>query len=214
MKIIVSKDQPPPHIGGVLYWERCNNPFDPGIIAAAIESEGFKVVKSPLARPVDGWLAIEWGENPVGFYSDGMMFDCEGSEQAAYHFTDVGPSGHRIAERALNSLQNARWFQSHGYILVRVGYNSRTVIEKVASIDCHAIIMHTADVDAFGAEFATVPLARTPESPQPSINSKPLFIVPETTEPPMRAALEEPGEFIVVMKRHGLKPKGTISEFE
>lgn len=215
MKITVSKDQPPPYVGGVLYWERSVNPFDPGIIAAAIESEGFKVAKTAHGRPAEGWLAIEWSENPVGFYSDGMVLDCESEEQAAYHFTEVGPCGHRIAERALTTLENARWYQAHGYILVRHTYSSREVIGQAALIDCHALILSHADMEAFAYEFATVQYKQHEVKPSgSSINAKPVFIVPADDPPENKRRQLAEGEFIAVMKRHGLKPKGTISEFE
>lgn len=213
MKYTVSKDQPPPYIPGVQYWERSVDPSNPGLLVAAMQAEGLMPLeKFDKSLAATGWAAIEWTENVVGFFPDGHEFETD--EAPEYHFTDVGPSGHLIAERALNSLQNARWYQSHGNILVRVGYNSRTVIEKTALIDCLAIIMHTEDVERFAAEFATVQYKRHELSPAPNINSKPLFIVSEKPEPPNRPALEGAGEFIVVMRRHGLKPKGTISEFD
>lgn len=213
MKYLISSDQPPPYMNGVHYWERSRDPFGPDALYEAFESvglsRGMKVVQKPQQT---GWLAIEWGENPVGFFADGSII--ESDEPADYHFTEIGPSGLRIAERALTSLENARWFQSHGNILVRVGYNSRTVIERAGLVDCLAIIMHEDDVEKFAADFAMVQYPRHELTPPPSINGKPLFIAPAVTEPPNRPALDGPGEFIVVMRRHGQKPKGTISEFD
>lgn len=213
-KLIVGEDRPPPYMHGVLYWERSVDPFNPGLLAAAMQAEGLQVGKVDPKPAASGWLAIEWGENPVGFFSDGHMVEYESDEPQDYHFTDVGPSGHRIAERALNSLENARWFQSHGYILKRHVFSHAAVIEQTALIDCHAIILHEQDLAKFVERFATVQYKRHDLSPPPNINGKRLFEAPSVTEPPMRAPIDKPGEFITVVKRHGLKPKGTVSEFE
>lgn len=219
MKYTVSNEQPPPYLEGVQYWERSIDPSNPGLMAAALKVEGIRTPEYKGPPPSRGWLAIEWTENPVGFYADGAEFEAD--EKPEYHFTEVGPSGHRIAERALNCLKHARWYQSHGYILVRTGYTSRTVIEKTALIDCHAIIMNQEDMEKFSAEFATVQYKRHEEKPTGnSINAKPLFIVPSKNDSIWGADAAkklrelQDDEFIVVMRRHGLKPKGTVSEFD
>lgn len=219
MKYTVSNEQPPPYLEGVQYWERSVDPSNPGLLAAALQAEGIRTPKYDGPAPAQGWMAIEWTENPVGFFPDGHEFEADVAPE--YHFTDVGPSGHRIAERALNCLRHARWYQSHGYILVRVGYNSRTVIEKTALIDCHAIIMNEADMEKFAAEFATMQYKRHEVKPTGnSINAKPLFIVPSANNSiwndnvAMKLRELQDDEFMVVMKRHGLKPKGTVSEFD
>lgn len=213
MNYVVSSDQPPPYLGGVMYWERGGDPFNPGLLAAALAAEGLNAGKVNSPPVAQGWMAIEWGENPVGFLPDGHVFEADVKPE--YHFTEVGPCGHRIAERALTSLENARWFQSHGNILVKHTYASRVVIGQAALIDCLAIIMHKRDMDAFASEFATVQYKAHEVKPEGnSINAKPVFVYdPEDYDPQKRIPLAD-GEFITVMRRHGLKPKGTISEFD
>lgn len=213
MKYVVSAKCPPPYCPGIAYWERSVDPSNPGLLFAAMKAEGLKVPKDAGPPPAQGWLGIEWTENPIGFIPDGHVFEADVKPE--YHFTEVGPCGHRIAERALTSLENARWFQSHGNILVKHTYASRVVIGQAALIDCLAIIMHKRDMDAFASEFATVQYKAHEVKPEGnSINAKPVFVYdPEDYDPQKRIPLAD-GEFITVMRRHGLKPKGTISEFD
>lgn len=213
MKYKLSSENPPPYGFGVQYWERSGDPFNPGLLAAALAAEGYQSTVKDTTPQKQGWMGIEWSENPIGFLPDGHEVEVE--EMPAYHFTDVGPCGHRIAERALTTLENARWYQAHGYILVRHTYSSREVIGQAALIDCHALILSHADMEAFAYEFATVQYKQHEVKPSgSSINAKPVFIVPADDPPENKRRQLAEGEFIAVMKRHGLKPKGTISEFE
>lgn len=212
MKYVISANCPPPYCPGVAYWERSVDPSNPGLLFAAMKAEGLKVPKDVGPPPAQGWLGIEWTENPIGFICDGDEFDID--EAPAYNIFPEGPSGHPIAERALTTLENARWFQSHGYKLVRHPYSSREVIGQAALIDCHALILSHEDMQSFAAEFATVQYKHHEEKPEGnSINAKPVFIVP-TVQDPAKCRMLDPGTFTTVMLRHGLKPKGTISVFE
>lgn len=213
MKYKVNAENPPPYCPGVQYWERSGDPFNPGLLAAALEAEGIRSPIKDTAPQKQGWMAIEWTENPVGFIPDDHEVEAEVMPE--YHFTDEGPCGHRIAERALTSLENARWYQAHGYLLKRHVYSSREVIGQAALIDCHAIILSHADMEAFAYEFATVQYKHHEVKPTgSSINAKPVFIVPAGEPEANKRRMLAEGEFITVVKRHGLKPKGTISEFD
>ena len=64
-------EKTPPPFFMCAYFERSCNPFDSAIIAEAL---GGKKVKE---KPETGWMAIDWGENAVGFKPDGTFFDCD-----------------------------------------------------------------------------------------------------------------------------------------
>ena len=61
-------EKTPPPFFMCAYFERSCNPFDPAIIAEALGGEKVKV------KPETGWMAIDWGENAVGFTPDGTFF--------------------------------------------------------------------------------------------------------------------------------------------
>ena len=207
---LVSAENPPSYgLGHEVYWERSVDPFSRAAIQAAFQAEGLNMGTKVFDEPQrSGWMAIEWAENPVGFVPDG--YECWVDVMPEYHFTDEGPSGHRIAERALNSLENARWYQSHGYVLTKRIYSEAELIKLSRVPDCHAIIMHEDDVLEFSESLFAVNEDCIVSA---SINSKPLFVSPTYTPESNKRQPVLKGEFIAVMKRHGLKPKGTVSEF-
>lgn len=109
--MIVSDTLPPPMSYGVCYWERSPDPF---------HADAFKGVDLPPntevlviggePRPVttksrgNGWLAIDWCENPVGFVPDGTAIDQESTQE----FTIApGPHGNLVAyPKDLSSLSD------------------------------------------------------------------------------------------------------------
>lgn len=78
MSYTIGPDAPPPFTGRADYYERSNDPFH---VSATEHVEGTAlfiggaVYTSEPRR--NGWMAIDYCENAVGFYPDGMVMDCE-----------------------------------------------------------------------------------------------------------------------------------------
>jgi hypothetical protein len=113
MKVIVSETQPPPDPHKYLgtYWERSADPWHPEAFANVDKSkksfvwigfiEGkFGKVGSELnltgagyGKRKEGWMAIDWCENAIGFIADGTEVD---APKVRYDFRE-GPFGHLCA---------------------------------------------------------------------------------------------------------------------
>ena len=86
MSYLVSKDCPP-HFGpSVNYWERSLDPFHADAFKGVAEQigKGCEVVLACIGGQIDispkrreGWMAIDWIENPIGFVPDGTEQDGE-----------------------------------------------------------------------------------------------------------------------------------------
>ena len=99
MSYIVSATKPPIAQGGVAYWERSTDPFHISAINAALQPAKHKAALliggtiDQSEKAGDGWLAIDWIENPVGFVHDG--FEQQGEERE--FIIQPGPYKHLCA---------------------------------------------------------------------------------------------------------------------
>jgi hypothetical protein len=99
MSYIVSAVKPPIASGGVAYWERSTDPFHFSAIEAALQPAKHTVALliggtiDQLDQAREGWLAIDWIENPVGFVPDG--YEQQGEEHV--FIIQPGPYKHLCA---------------------------------------------------------------------------------------------------------------------
>lgn len=82
MSYVVSKDIPPPmSYPGVWYYERSGDPFHVSAFEGTPNNQtmllvgGGKINNAPTQRR--GWMAIDYCENPVGFFEDGYVAECD-----------------------------------------------------------------------------------------------------------------------------------------
>lgn len=88
-----SASTPPPVKGmmGCVYWERTPDPFHADAFKGT-ELDPLYTLQSSTPR-AQGWMAIDWCENPVGWVADGTEFQVE-----APSFTfEQGPCSHLCA---------------------------------------------------------------------------------------------------------------------
>lgn len=70
----ISEDHPPQIDGGVFYLERSVNPWDQLKLTVAHDNNllsWFQKLWYSLRTKRRGWLAVDYYENPVGFFEDG-----------------------------------------------------------------------------------------------------------------------------------------------
>jgi hypothetical protein len=96
--ITVSGDSPPPYLFGGEYWERSSDPFHWKALGN-IPTKNIVIIGKELSQGErkDGWLLIDYAENPIGFIPDGTQY--EGNDklnQVKYTF-HVGPCKHICA---------------------------------------------------------------------------------------------------------------------
>lgn len=65
----------PPPSENTFYWERGSDPFHP---LAFKGIEGISFPSKDASKPrAEGWMAIDYAENEIGFVPDGTEFDTE-----------------------------------------------------------------------------------------------------------------------------------------
>lgn len=92
---IVSEQNPPPLRGGD-YWERCADPFHADAFAGTgVDVDKAIVIGGEISKGSrkEGWMLIDWAENPIGFCADGAEMD---GEPQAFVFK-ANPFGHLSA---------------------------------------------------------------------------------------------------------------------
>jgi hypothetical protein len=109
--ITVSEACPPNHWAGE-YWERSKDPFHPEAFAG-IPAENVMVFvggSMSTGQRKEGWLAIDYAENPIGFVPDGTV--CDGSP--IEHIRKMGPYGH-ICVYPLDAQERIAYHEGKGW---------------------------------------------------------------------------------------------------
>jgi hypothetical protein len=95
--VIVDKDTPPPLKAcmSATYWERTGDPFHADAFPPDVDLSRAIVIGGEISRGPrrEGWMAIDWCENPVGFVADGTEI---AGEPEQYEFRE-GPHKHLCA---------------------------------------------------------------------------------------------------------------------
>lgn len=100
----VGPTQPPAFDGSVDYWERSPDPAHPNAFKGT-ELEGSFTTKVPQRQ---GWMAIDWIENPIGFVADGTRIPGIAPKFELIEAPHPAlPSGHSIAVRIYDN-----WFSA------------------------------------------------------------------------------------------------------
>lgn len=70
-----SIDHPPAVPNHGVYWERQSDPFHVSAILPALQQQGLSPTNLAILDhgPIrDGWMLIDWAENPIGWVPDGL----------------------------------------------------------------------------------------------------------------------------------------------
>lgn len=208
MELVVSKDHPPgievaEH--GVMYWERSADPWHPDAMNAALIAEGITPLKSNGKPREQGWMAIEWTENPVGFVPDGHKYEAEVVTE--YNLHTNGLNANVIAERKPNSLRHARWFQRHLFKLTLHDYSRAELSRAAANAATEYMIVHTTDMEDFLTDLHMVSDPQYPhKGSDATLNGKAVFLVAVDE---VNTRILKQGTFITAQKREGKWPNNT-----
>lgn len=96
MKVDAQTPPPDPGTYAGVYWERASDPFHFDAMPADMKPDTLVVTINGQFKGglrLDGWMAIDWCENAVGFVADGT--DIDGA--ASLYVIRTGPFGHECA---------------------------------------------------------------------------------------------------------------------
>lgn len=215
-------ENPPPLWPSVSYWERSGDPFHADAFkglelgdkqALFIGGMGDVLNKPKAATRAQGWMAIEWTENPVGFVADGTEYQV--AEKAEYVIHDNGPNPNIVAEPKAVDFFIARWWPRYYYVLEAHEYTFDTLHKIAHDKDTLYVVMGQDVYAKLRDDLERVLILKeNSEEATPQFAGKPLFVEPPADVRGNRRGMELPGKFAIGRKRRTRRPcGGNLSEF-
>ena len=95
--IIIDEHTPPPVMHSGDYWERSADPFHPEAFSNVPARSVLVLMGGKLTqgKRKEGWMLIDWAENPIGFVADGTQY--EPVDKPVEYTFHMGPCSHMCA---------------------------------------------------------------------------------------------------------------------